>query len=68
VEEASARQKALSLEAIVTASPFAEGGLTLPLGSSIGFTMLEPQDTAEEALGRADHAMYGRKSERKRVL
>jgi diguanylate cyclase (GGDEF)-like protein len=66
VDEASAHQKALSLEGIVTSSPFREGALTLPLGSSIGFTLLEEKDTAEEALARADHAMYERKADRKK--
>lgn len=65
VDEASARQKALSLEGIVGSTPFREGGLVLPLGSSIGFTLLEERDTAEDALGRADHAMYARKTARK---
>jgi diguanylate cyclase (GGDEF)-like protein len=65
VEEASGRQKARSLESMVDGTPLVDGSLTLPLGSSIGFTLLQQQDTAEDALGRADHAMYNRKAERK---
>jgi diguanylate cyclase (GGDEF)-like protein len=65
IDEASARLKAQSLEGIVAATPWSEGGLTLPLGSSIGFAMLEAKDSVEEALARADRAMYERKAARK---
>jgi diguanylate cyclase (GGDEF)-like protein len=68
VEEHSARQKAASLEAMIGASPLVERDLVLNLSSSIGMTMLEPKDTAEEALGRADHQMYLRKADRKERL
>lgn len=64
VEDASARQKAASLEAMIAASPLSDGGLILTLGCSIGYTMLEPRDVAEDALTRADRAMYARKAER----
>jgi diguanylate cyclase (GGDEF)-like protein len=65
IDEASARLKAQSLEGIVAATPWIEGSLALPLGSSIGFTMLEARDSVEEALARADRAMYERKAARK---
>jgi diguanylate cyclase (GGDEF)-like protein len=65
VDEEPALKKAASLEAIVAATPLQLAGLTLPLGTSIGTTLLEPRDTPEEALMRADQAMYRRKAERK---
>jgi diguanylate cyclase (GGDEF)-like protein len=64
VEEVPARQKAASLEAMIAASPLSDGGLTLTLSCSIGCTMLEPREAAEDALGRADRVMYARKAER----
>jgi diguanylate cyclase (GGDEF)-like protein len=65
VDEATAWQKAASLEAMIASSPLTDGNLRLTLGSSIGATVLEPKDTAEDALARADHAMYARKGERR---
>jgi diguanylate cyclase (GGDEF)-like protein len=64
VDEEIARKKAAALEAIVAAAPLAIGGLTLRLGASIGLTLIEPGDTPEEALMRADQAMYRQKAER----
>ncbi|HEX2135029.1 MAG TPA: GGDEF domain-containing protein [Microvirga sp.] len=64
-DERAARQKALSLEAIVAGSPLAASGLTLTLGVSIGVASLEPGDGADAVLARADRAMYARKHERK---
>ena len=68
VDEVSARQKAVSLEAMIWGTPLVEGGLTLPLSSSIGSTLLEPKDSAEEAIARADRAMYSRKVQMKAGL
>jgi diguanylate cyclase (GGDEF)-like protein len=65
VDEELACRKAAALQAIVAATPLTVGGLTLPLGASIGVTLLEPADTPEEALMRADQAMYRQKAERK---
>jgi diguanylate cyclase (GGDEF)-like protein len=65
VDETTAWQKAASLEAMIASSPLIEGSLKLALGSSIGATVLEPKDTAEDALARADRAMYARKQERR---
>jgi diguanylate cyclase (GGDEF)-like protein len=62
-EEAAGR-KARALEAMIAASPVRPG---LPLGASIGAAPLEPVDTVEEALARADRAMYRRKAERRRA-
>jgi diguanylate cyclase (GGDEF)-like protein len=64
---AAAWQKARSLETLVAASPLVLDGVALRLGCSVGTTLLEPDDTAERALARADRAMYGRKAERGRL-
>jgi diguanylate cyclase (GGDEF)-like protein len=66
VDEDIAGKKAASLQALVEGTPLQVGGLTLALGASIGVTLLEPRDTPEEALMRADQAMYRRKAERRR--
>ena len=65
VDEATARTKAASLQAIVAATPLVAGNVTLTLGTSIGVTTLRTGDTPEEALMRADQAMYRQKAERK---
>jgi diguanylate cyclase (GGDEF)-like protein len=64
-DETAARQKAAALETMIGLSPLVAGSLTLTIGSSIGATMLLSADSAEEALTRADHAMYARKAERR---
>jgi diguanylate cyclase (GGDEF)-like protein len=64
VDEEAARKKAASLQAIVAATPLSVGGLVLPLGASIGITLLAAEETPEEALMRADQAMYRQKAER----
>ena len=65
VDEAVAQQKAVAIEAMIAAAPLAVGGGTLPLGASVGATLLQADDTAEAALARADRAMYARKEERR---
>ena len=65
VDEAAAQQKAVAIEAMIAAAPIALGGRTLPLGASVGATLLQADDTAEAALARADRAMYARKEERR---
>jgi diguanylate cyclase (GGDEF)-like protein len=65
VGEEAARQKARSLEAMIAASPVRAGRPGPALGASIGAALLEGADTAEEALARADRAMYRRKAERR---
>jgi diguanylate cyclase (GGDEF)-like protein len=65
VDDEIARRKAASLQAIVAATPLPVAGLTLSLSTSIGVTLLKPEDTPEEALMRADQAMYRQKAERK---
>jgi diguanylate cyclase (GGDEF)-like protein len=65
VDEASALQKAASLEAMIAASPLRDGDLIFPLSTSIGTAMLDANETAEDVLNRADRAMYARKGARK---
>ncbi len=64
-DEGAALQKARTLEGIVDASPLRVGSMTLDLASSLGVTLLDAKDTAEDALSRADQAMYARKAERR---
>jgi diguanylate cyclase (GGDEF)-like protein len=59
--ERAALSKALALEGTIAAAPLVLGRSVLPLGASIGATLIRPGDTAEEALARADAAMYARK-------
>jgi diguanylate cyclase (GGDEF)-like protein len=63
VDEAGARQKARAIEEIIAGSPLAVAGTILQLGASVGATLLRAGDTAEDALTRADRAMYARKQE-----
>ncbi len=64
VDEAQAEHKARAIEALVAAAPLALGAESLRLGVSVGVTLLYAGDSAEEALARADRAMYARKAER----
>ena len=62
VDEESARQKARSLEAMIAASPRSRAaGHAPPSAPRSARRCCEPDDTAEEALARADRAMYRRK-------
>jgi diguanylate cyclase (GGDEF)-like protein len=63
-DDVVARRKAASLEEIIAGQPL-ESGEPLRLASSIGATILRPRDGVEEALARADRAMYARKVERR---
>jgi len=65
VDEATALQKARSLEIMVAAAELDAGPARIRLGASFGVTMLQADDTPEAALSRADRAMYARKSTRK---
>jgi diguanylate cyclase (GGDEF)-like protein len=64
VDEAQAEHKARAIEALVAAAPLALGAESLRLGVSVGVTLLYAGDSAEEALARADRALYARKAER----
>ncbi|KAA2236891.1 GGDEF domain-containing protein [Salinarimonas soli] len=61
IEPAAAAAKAASLEAIVAATPLPHGDGVLPLAISAGVSQIEPDDTPESILARADAAMYARK-------
>jgi diguanylate cyclase (GGDEF)-like protein len=65
VDEDTARAKAASLRAMVAGTPLQVAGLTLTLSTSIGVAALEAADTPEQALMRADQAMYRQKAERR---
>jgi diguanylate cyclase (GGDEF)-like protein len=65
VTETAAWQKAESLEALLAADAADIAGRSVPVPASFGVTLLEGGDTAEEALARADRAMYRRKAQRR---
>lgn len=65
MDEGNAAVKTAALQALVARSPLTVGGATLTLAASIGVTMLEPMDSPEEALSRADQAMYAQKAARR---
>ena len=65
VDELAAEQKARAIEDLVANAPVTAGMPDLHLGASVGFTLLRPEESAEEALARADRAMYARKEERR---
>jgi GGDEF domain-containing protein len=65
VTEDSALQKARSLEMLVGGMPLSVDTGAVFLGLSFGMTLLAPDDTAEEAIARADGAMYRRKEARR---
>lgn len=65
IEDAGARQKARSLQALVAASPLLAGNVAIAVEVSVGLAMLEAGDTPETLLARADRALYADKSERR---
>ena len=65
VDHAALTQKAQALEGMIATWPMPAAPPELALGASIGFTLLQAGDTAEEALSRADQAMYARKTDRR---
>ncbi len=64
VDEGQAEYKARSIEDLIAESPLVVGAASLRLAASVGFTLLRADESAEDALARADHAMYARKRER----
>ncbi len=64
VDAAQAEHKARAIEALIAAEPLALDRQSLRLGASVGFTLLRADDGPDEALARADRAMYARKAER----
>lgn len=64
VDQTAAEQKARFIEDLIAGAPMALPAGSLRLGASIGFTLLRADDLAEDALARADRALYARKNER----
>ena len=65
VDQIATGQKARAIDEMIAGSPLAVGGAALQLGAVVGATLSQAGDTAEDALVRADRAMYARKEERK---
>lgn len=65
VDEATAAQKAASLAALLDGNPLRIGETTIAIAASIGVTPLVAGDGVEEALARADRAMYAEKARRR---
>jgi diguanylate cyclase (GGDEF)-like protein len=61
VEEAAARAKAEALAGVLAADPVAFDGEEIPVQATCGLCMLEAGMGAEQALSRADAAMFLRK-------
>lgn len=62
VDEAAARAKAATLLAAAAESAFEWTGAAVPVGISIGLAMIEPGDTIDSLLARADARMYETKA------
>ena len=65
VSDGEAAAKAAALEAAVYATPVRWAASTLVVGASAGVAFIGPLETPAEVLGRADAAMYARKTERR---
>lgn len=63
IEGEAALRKAEQLETALRESVCAYGDLILPISASIGLTCIEPNDTDEAVIERADADMYARKRE-----
>lgn len=61
-DEDSARETAARLTARIEAGEASCDGNPLPLGVAIGMTMIEPNDTPDAVIARADRAMYEAKA------
>jgi diguanylate cyclase (GGDEF)-like protein len=68
VDAAAAGAKGLAVQAAASAAGFAWQAQTMPIGISVGVTMIEATDTVDLLLARADARMYatknGQRSER----
>lgn len=58
LDERAARSKAEALTQFIAMHPLDLGRITLKVAVTAGLTMIEPQDSAESAIARADAAMY----------
>jgi GGDEF domain-containing protein len=63
--EVDALAKAKALERAIDKAACDYRGRRIPLGVSIGVTLLGADDEAAKVLERADHAMYARKQSRR---
>jgi len=61
-DEAKAIETAERLVAMITDCEFCFQGMCLPLSVAVGIAVIEPNDTPETVMSRADHAMYREKS------
>lgn len=61
VSEADAAAKAMAIEDRIARLQIPWRGAPLVTSAAAGFSMLQPSDTPQELLDRADHAMYARK-------
>lgn len=61
-DEESAHETAQRLEARIAGCDFCFEGTCLPLSVAVGMTRIEPADTPETVLARADKAMYREKA------
>ena len=61
-DEAKAVETAERLVSMITDCEFCFQGMCLPLSVAVGTTVVEPNDTPEAVMARADHAMYREKS------
>ena len=61
-DDKAAHETAARLIDQISASEVLYEGESLPLGVAIGVGMIDPQDTAEAVMDRADEAMYARKA------
>jgi diguanylate cyclase (GGDEF)-like protein len=57
-DEETAKTKAASLAALVSREPFRHGGTEIPLSISVGAVSFTGEDEPDDALARADRAMY----------
>ena len=65
VDLASVRHKAGTLEQMLEGTPVRLEGLDLAVAGSIGGIVVDPAESAEAAIARADRALYARKRERR---
>ena len=68
LSEASAVAKAQALEAAISGIAPTHAGATIKVQASAGLSMLLPLDEPSQVLGRADRAMYARKSKARKSL
>ena len=63
LDEAAARAKAEALTDHIAMHPLDLGRVSLQVGVTAGLAMIEPRDSAQSAIARADAAMYARRAD-----